>query len=227
MSVARAAVVVGSLVPGAVGACTYDVPDIAQPSPDSQVDAHLDATLDVPVRDAATDSGTTFTMDSTPAVDTGGAPTDSATEAPPSDGNPAMGFVGVYSCTLPYMIHVSSPVSTTLSSSASVQVTFSETGTVLSAVLVGDGGLSCTITFKDNGNGTATLAPADTQFCDGTFATPIGSVSAQLLFYMGGNADLEPAGFSTSNLPIKVSDGPGSTLGIVGTGTLSAACTKM
>ena len=48
-----------------------------------------------------------------------------------------------------------------------------------------------------------------------------------ITFSIGGNANLMTPSLKADNLPITVKGGPGGTLGIMGTGTLNADCTKM
>jgi hypothetical protein len=120
---------------------------------------------------------------------------------------------------------VTAPIATTINKTSPADMAVAETGTTLTATLSGDAGLACSLTFKDNGNDTATLSPADTQMCNVIASTAVGPTAVTATFDQGGSATLASPKLSADNLPVKIVDGPGVMLGIMGTGTLSADCT--
>jgi hypothetical protein len=134
------------------------------------------------------------------------------------------GWAGGYTCTISYTATLTAPFHTTQMGSAATVMTVTETGTALSAVFSSDAGLGCTLTFKDNGNDTGTLNPADTQSCDFPITTPIAA-NIKITFDNGGTAILSGTSLKADNLPASFSDGTGTTLGIMGMGTVSADCT--
>jgi hypothetical protein len=172
-----------------------------------------------------TDSGNT----STQPTDSGVAPTDTGTvtdvTAPPTDGNLGAGsFSGMFACTLTGMamaanMNVSLPLD--------AELTASETGMAISAQIVSEAGLSCTVDFTDQGGGVATINPG--QSCMVPVTTPI-MTTATLTFVATAGNDAGPPGkvtlangTITTNLPFDL-----SALGgvVTGTGVLTGNCIK-
>ena len=162
------------------------------------------------------------TADAGAATEGGGSPSDDASA--PSTGS----FAGTYACTVSQDIAITAPLSLPNAGGPPVTATMvvTEAGAALTATLTGDRGLSCALTFTDNGNGTATLSPADVQSCDVTAANAFGKldVPATLTFDTGGTAVFALPSLHVDGLAASVSN---ASLGLAGTGTLSADCTKM
>jgi hypothetical protein len=173
----------------------------------------------------AVDSGTLPALGgdsgAAPAVDAGTSSTD-ATAAPVDSAPPSASFAGTFSCNLTFNYNLNSPISDSGAEMATGVLTTTESGMVVSADFGGDAGISCTLTFADDGEGMSALSPASSQTCD---VMAMG-VAVQVSFTSGGSADLTLPMLSAT-IPFQLSDGPGGSLGIQGSGSLSAACTKM
>ena len=173
-----------------------------------------------------TDTGTGSTIDtgSSSVVDTGtGTGTDTGT-APPSDAPAAGAWPGVYTCTLTGQANLNIGPQT-LPLDATMTVT--ESGTAISGDLMGDGGVSCTVTFTDQGNGTADINPG--QSCMFAVTMPI-TTTATISFVATAGNDAGPPGTATlsgntitANLPFDISAAGGIA---TGTGVLTGPCTK-
>jgi hypothetical protein len=175
----------------------------------------------------AVDSGTTSSLSedsgTSDPVDSGTATTDSAVQ-PTADSSPppASTFAGTFNCNLTFNYDISSPISTSGSQMSTGVLTTNENGTIVTADLSGDAGISCSIQFADEGSGMASLSPPSSQLCD---VTAMG-VSVEVDFTSGGTANLALPSLS-ANIPFQITDGPGGSLGISGSGSLTADCTKM
>jgi len=133
----------------------------------------------------------------------------------------------MYSCTIAENVNVTAPITTTLNTSNAAEMSVTQSGTTITATLTGDSGLTCKLTFLDGDNDSATLNPPDTQSCNITASTQVGPVPVTVTFTKGGTANQSGNSLKADNLAISVKDGPGGTLGVKGTGTLSADCTAM
>lgn len=136
-------------------------------------------------------------------------------------------WMGNWACTIADDVNVTKPIKTTQNSKSVAEMALSENGTAITAVLSGDAGISCSLEFADNGNNTASLNPANTQTCNLTVSSPVGMIPVTVTFVSGGTATVSGTSLKADSLPISVKDGPGGTLGVQGTGTLSADCTAM
>jgi hypothetical protein len=168
------------------------------------------------------DAGAADPGDAAAPTEDGGSPSGDA--SPPQAGD----FAGTYACTVSQGITITAPLylpnAGGLPLAATMVVT--ETGAAVTATLTGDRGLSCALSFTDNGDGTATLSPGLTQTCsvmaENAFGDP--DVPVTLTLDMGGTAALSLPSLDTDNLATSVSN---ASLGVAGTGTLSADCTRM
>jgi len=215
--VLREVLALACLVPCAVFAGCSSSSGTSNPAPEAATTAaptgQVPPSSGQPSADAG-DAGTTG-----PADDGGVPPQDGA----PSGGSP---WAGVYACTVAESVTVTAPLATTLDTTNTADMTITESGTTLTANFTGDGGLACVLTFADDGGGSAVLTPATGQGCNVTANSPIGPVPVTVTFTAGGTATLSGASLKADNLAISAADGPGGTLGIKGTGTLSADCTS-
>jgi hypothetical protein len=179
-----------------------------------------------PGSNGAVDSGTTPALgvdsSTSAAVDSATSSTDAPATTTVDSAPPATSFAGTFSCNLTFNYDLSSPISDSGSEMATGVLTTTENGTVVAANLGGDAGISCALTFADNGDGMGSLSPASSQSCD---VTAMG-VAVQVAFTSGGTADLALPMLNAS-IPFQLSDGPGGSLGIQGSGSLTADCTTM
>jgi hypothetical protein len=173
------------------------------------------------------DSGTTTSQQ---AMDSSVSPTDSGTTSndssmpPPGDGGGG-GFAGAYACTLSGAAMVAG-MSVTLPLDA--ELTATESGTAITALVVGEGGISCTLDFTDQGGGVANINAGQT--CVVPVTTPV-MTTATLTFVSAPGNDAGPPGKVTlsggtiaTDLPFDVSALGGLA---TGTGVLTGNCIKM
>jgi hypothetical protein len=140
---------------------------------------------------------------------------------------PAGSFAGTYACTVTQGIAVTEPLDLPSAGGLPVAATMvvTETGGAVTATLTGDRGLSCVLSFTDNGDGTATLSPALTTcsfMAENAWGDP--DVPVTLTFDTGGTAALSLPSLDVDNLTTSVRN---ASLGVEGNGSLSADCAKM
>jgi len=150
-------------------------------------------------------------------------PADSTSPFP--DGGPS--WPGTYSCLIANDILLTEPFAGPTDPVVSTDLIVTETGTSIVATFTSDGGIDCSMLLQDEGNGTATLDPPDTQTCIFYLSSPVGGVSVTLTFDGGGSATLRPPSLRADGLMNIVTDGPGVALGTMGTGTMSVDCTLL
>jgi hypothetical protein len=178
-----------------------------------------------PSSGSGTGSSSTTTI-----VDSGAAAPDSGTASTADATAPQAGFAGTYECTLSGMAQVSilggAPQPENLPLNA--QMTVTETGTAISAVIMGDAGANCTVLFTDQGSGTADINAS--QSCMLPITMPI-MTTADISFVSTAGNDAGPPGTASLSgttinvdLPFDVTVAGGLAKG---TGVLTGACTGM
>jgi hypothetical protein len=197
-------------------ASTSTPPSLPSPSPEAPTASTPDNPSPSPT---PTDAGSAV-ADATAPVDS----STSRTDAAAGDASGSAGFTGMYSCSASFSASITSPFPDMIAESPTATLDITETGTTLTAALTAetDAGplLTCTFTFQDDGNGSASLDPPG-QTC----TTTLDGIPLTITVSSGGDATLSGSSLDVSNIDVTIANN-GGAITVAGTATLSANCTK-